>query len=180
MSDEQGDQREPAPVRGTGPVRVSLFGDSGMDWRPVSPRLATVRLITLALAGTPFLLGSLVLAVAVWSGLWLLVAVVVAVLAWSAVVVVRQVPAISWAEGGEELVVRKGRVFRSLVSVPYGRLQFVDVQSGPLERKFGMATVEMHTASPESGAQIPGLPTAEAEALRTRLAARGESQRAGL
>jgi membrane protein YdbS with pleckstrin-like domain len=43
-----------------------------------------------------------------------------------------------------------------------------------------MATVELHTASPQSGGQIPGLPTAEAEALRERLAARGESQRAGL
>ena len=176
MSDEQG----PGRVRPTGPVQVSLFGDTGMDWRPVSPRLATVRLIVLSVAGTPFLLGALGLALLVWSGLWVLVALVVVVLAWSAFVIVRQVPVISWAEGGEELVIRKGRVFRTLVSVPYGRLQFVDVQSGPLERKFGMATVEMHTASPESGAQIPGLPTAEAEALRTRLAARGESQRAGL
>jgi membrane protein YdbS with pleckstrin-like domain len=159
---------------------VSLFGDAGMDWRPVSPRLATVRLLVLGIVGAPLLLGALALALLVWSGFWALVAVVVLGLAWSAVVVVRQVPAITWAEGGEELVVRRGRVFRTLVSVPYGRLQFVDVQSGPLERKFGMATVEMHTASPESGAQIPGLPTAEAEALRTRLAARGESQRAGL
>ena len=85
----------------------------------------------------------------------------------------RQVPAITWAEGAEELVVRRGRMFRTLVSVPYGRLQFVDVQSGPLERRFDMATVELHTASPQSGGQIPGLPTAEAEALRERLAARG-------
>jgi uncharacterized protein len=176
VSDEQGAGR----VQRTGPVQVSLFGDSGMDWRPVSPRLATVRLILLGLTAAPLLLGAVALALLVWSWLWVLVALVVVVLAWAALVVVRQVPAISWAEGGEELVVRKGRVFRTLVSVPYGRLQFVDVQSGPLERKFGMATVEMHTASPESGAQIPGLPTAEAEALRTRLAARGESQRAGL
>jgi uncharacterized protein len=176
VSDEQG----AGHVQATGPVQVSLFGDTGMEWRPVSPRLATVRLIVLGATGAPFLVGALLLALFVWSWFWLLVAAVVAVLAWSAFVVVRQVPAISWAEGGEELVVRKGRVFRTLVSVPYGRLQFVDVQSGPLERKFGMATVQMHTASPESGAQIPGLPTEQAEALRTRLAARGESQRAGL
>jgi membrane protein YdbS with pleckstrin-like domain len=164
----------------TGPVRVSLFGDAGMDWRPVSPRLATVRLLVLGVVGAPVLLASVLLAVLVWSWLWLLVAVVLLALAAAAGVVVRQVPAITWAEGGEELVIRRGRLFRTLVSVPYGRLQFVDVQSGPLQRRFGMATVELHTASPGSGAQIPGLPTAEAEALRTRLAARGESQRAGL
>ena len=92
----------------------------------------------------------------------------------------RQVPAISWAELEEELVIRKGRIVRTLVSVPYGRLQYVDVQSGPLSRRLGMADVELHTASPESGGSIPGLPIEEAEALRTRLAARGEAQRAGL
>jgi membrane protein YdbS with pleckstrin-like domain len=43
-----------------------------------------------------------------------------------------------------------------------------------------MADVELHTASPQSGGSIPGLPIEEAEALRTRLAARGEAQRAGL
>ena len=68
----------------------------------------------------------------------------------------RQVPAITWAEGAEELVVRRGRMFRTLVSVPYGRLQFVDVQSGPLERRFDMATVELHTASPAERWPDPG------------------------
>jgi membrane protein YdbS with pleckstrin-like domain len=109
--------------------------------------------------------------------------VVVVVLLAGAVgtwVVRRQVSAITWTELEEELVVRRGRLFRTLVSVPYGRLQYVDVQSGPLSRRLGMARVELHTASPESGGHIPGLPIEEAEALRTRLAARGEAQRAGL
>ena len=92
----------------------------------------------------------------------------------------RQVAAISYAELAEELVIRKGRLARSLVSVPYGRLQYIDVQSGPLARRLGMAEVELHTASPLTGGSIPGLPIEEAEALRQRLAARGESQRAGL
>ena len=43
-----------------------------------------------------------------------------------------------------------------------------------------LASCEIHTASPESGGLLPGLPVAEAEALRSRLAARGEAQRAGL
>jgi uncharacterized protein len=64
--------------------------------------------------------------------------------------------------------------------VPYGRLQYVDIQSGPLARALGIASCEIHTASPESGGSLPGLPVAEAEALRSRLAARGEAQRAGL
>ena len=88
--------------------------------------------------------------------------------------------AISWVERDEEIVVRQGRMLRTVVSVPYGRLQYVDIQSGPLERRVRHGPVELHTASPESGGSIPGLPIAEAEALRSRLAARGESQRAGL
>jgi membrane protein YdbS with pleckstrin-like domain len=64
--------------------------------------------------------------------------------------------------------------------VRHGGLLDVAVPSGPLSRRFGMPEVELHTASPESGGSIPGLPLAEAEALRTRLAARGEAQRAGL
>ena len=164
------------------PVEVRLFGDAGMPWRPVSPRLATARLLVLSVfVGAAASLVAVALAVFVWTGFWVLGRCVVALaLAFGAWLIRRQVPAITWAEGAEELVVRRGRMFRTLVSVPYGRLQFVDVQSGPLERRFGMATVELHTASPQSGGQIPGLPTAEAEALRERLAARGESQRAGL
>jgi membrane protein YdbS with pleckstrin-like domain len=166
---------QPAPV-----TEVRLFGDAGMPWRPVSPRLATARLLVLSVFLVPPLLVLLGLTALVWKGFWVGVVVVVVALAVGTWVIRRQVPAISWAEGAEELVVRRGRMFRTLVSVPYGRLQFVDVQSGPLERRFDMATVELHTASPQSGGQIPGLPTTEAEALRERLAARGESQRAGL
>ncbi|WP_346767504.1 PH domain-containing protein [Knoellia koreensis] len=174
-----------APTVATGPVApstpdVTLFGDGGLDWRPVSPKLATARFVVLGCVAVLPLLGALALAIFVSAWLWLAVAFVVVVVGWVAWVIGRQVPMISWAETAEELVIRKGRLFRTVVSVPYGRLQFVDVQSGPLARKFGMATVELHTASPESGGQIPGLPTEVAEQLRERLAARGESQRAGL
>jgi membrane protein YdbS with pleckstrin-like domain len=162
------------------PHEVRLFGDAGMPWRPVSPKLATARLLVLSVFLGPLLVAMVVLAAFVWKGFWVGVLLVGLALATGVWLIRRQVPAITWAEGEEELVVRRGRMFRTLVSVPYGRLQFVDVQSGPLERRFDMATVELHTASPQSGGQIPGLPTAEAEALRERLAARGESQRAGL
>jgi membrane protein YdbS with pleckstrin-like domain len=31
--------------------------------------------------------------------------------------------------------------------VPYGRMQFIDVVAGPIERAYGLATVRMHTAA---------------------------------
>jgi uncharacterized protein len=149
-------------------------------WHPVSPRLATTRTIGLVSVLVLPAVGLLVASVLLSRWVWLGVGVVLVALLWGLWVIQRQVRAISWAELPEELVIRKGRLFRTLVSVPYGRLQYVDVQSGPLSRRFGMAEVELHTASPESGGSIPGLPVEQAEALRTRLAARGEAQRAGL
>lgn len=162
----------------TAPVVTLRGGD--LPWRAVSPKLTLVRLITLAITLAVPLIGSIALAVLVTRWLWIAAAVIVVIGLWSAWVIARQVSAISWIELDEELVIRKGRIFRSLVSVPYGRLQYVDVQSGPLMRAFGLAQIELHTSSPQSGGDLSGLTIAEAEELRTRLAARGESQRAGL
>jgi membrane protein YdbS with pleckstrin-like domain len=162
----------------TAPVVTLRGGD--LPWRAVSPKLTLVRLITLAITLAVPLIASIALAVLVTRWLWIATAVIVVIGLWSAWVIARQVSAISWIELDEELVIRKGRIFRSLVSVPYGRLQYVDVQSGPLMRAFGLAQIELHTSSPQSGGDLSGLTIAEAEELRTRLAARGESQRAGL
>jgi membrane protein YdbS with pleckstrin-like domain len=158
---------------------VTLHG-GGLPWRQVSPALARVRLIVLTVLLVPPALASLVVGLVVtrWALFGLLAVALVAL--WGTWLIGRQVSAISWVELEEEIVIRKGRLFRSLVSVPYGRLQYVDIQSGPLARAHGIASCEIHTASPESGGSIPGLPVDEAEALRTRLAARGEAQRAGL
>ena len=55
----------------------------------------------------------------------------------------------SWgyAERDDDLLVRHGLMYRRLSIVPYGRMQFVDVTAGPLERLFGLATVQLHTAA---------------------------------
>jgi len=71
-------------------------------------------------------------------------------------------------------------LYRSLVAVPYGRMQLVEVGSGPLERAFKLATVTLKTASPETGATIPGLAPEEAARLRDRLTKLGEAHASGL
>jgi hypothetical protein len=85
-----------------------------------------------------------------------------------------------YAERDEDLFIKHGALFRTLVVVPYGRMQYVDVQAGPLEQVFKIASVHFHTATPHTSARIPGLPAAEAARLRDRLTALGESQAAGL
>ena len=157
------------------------FEPAGVVWQPVSPRLATARLATAAITlGVPMLVaaGAAVMSGAGW--VWAVAAVPALLLAWCVVVVPRQVRAIGYAERADDLLIRKGIVLRTMVVVPYGRMQYVDVQAGPLARACGIAQVQLHTASPGTDAAIDGLPPDEAARLRDALAARGEARLAGL
>jgi uncharacterized protein len=92
----------------------------------------------------------------------------------------RRFDAWGYVERGDDLLVRRGVMFSRLSVVPYGRMQFVDVTAGPLERAFGLATVRLHTAAAATDARIPGLERSEATRLRDLLAERGEAQAAGI
>lgn len=157
------------------------FDPPGEPWVRVSSRLATVRRIGLLGFGVPAAaLATVGLAfVARWAAV--VVAVVcVALLAWSWTIVGRTVRSWGYAERAEDLLVTRGVLRRQLVVVPYGRMQFVDVSAGPLDRHFGLATVQLHTAAAATDATIPGLGPDEAARLRDRLAARGEASAAGI
>ena len=169
---------DPGPSTATS---AGPFDPAGVPWVPVSPRLVTVRLISIGIwLGIP-LVGAVVLAALVGvPGLWAIPGVLAALLVWLAVLIPRQVRAIGYAERADDLLVRRGIMFRQLVVVPYGRMQYVDVSAGPFARRFGIASVQLHTASPATTASIDGLPPAEAARLRDRLASRGEARLAGL
>jgi membrane protein YdbS with pleckstrin-like domain len=157
------------------------FDPPGEPWVRVSPKLATLRRLLNIGAGAVLLVGLTVLAAMASTWAAVIVAVLgVAALGWGWVVVGRSVRSWGYAERAEDLLVTRGVLNRQLVVVPYGRMQFVDVTAGPLDRRFGLATVQLHTAAAASDAQIPGLVPAEAARLRDRLAARGEAGAAGV
>ena len=85
-----------------------------------------------------------------------------------------------YLERGGDLLVLRGVLVRRLSVVPYGRMQFVDVSAGPVERYFGLATVRLHTAAAATDARIPGLDAADARRLRDHLAELGEARSAGV
>jgi uncharacterized protein len=85
-----------------------------------------------------------------------------------------------YQERHEDLMVARGVLVRRLSVVPYGRMQFVEVTAGPVERLFKLSTVKLHTAAAASDARIPGLEQAEAARLRDRLTELGESMAAGM
>ncbi len=148
-----------------------------MDWQTLPPRARTMfHLASLARFGLFWLpvtaVGTVALA-SVWAwtyamalgGLWiafqLLLALWLPALAWSRW---------AWLIRERDLMIASGVIFRSVMSIPLSRVQHVDVQQGPLERVFGLARVNIYTAS-GSGADgvIPGIELADAEALRDRL-----------
>ncbi|WP_163543684.1 PH domain-containing protein [Occultella kanbiaonis] len=152
----------------------------GVQWRPISARLIPVRQISVAIfLGLPGLV-TIWPAVVVGSAMWILPAVLLALTAWLLWLVPRQVRSIGYAELEDDLLIRRGVMFRSLVVVPYGRMQYVDVEAGPIARKMKIAAVQLHTASAGSDASIPGLGEEEAARLRDQLTARGEARLAGL
>ena len=85
-----------------------------------------------------------------------------------------------YQERNEDLSVARGGMVQRLSVVPYGRMQFVEVTAGPVERLFQLSTVKLHTAAAASDARIPGLERAEAARLRDRLTELGESMAAGM
>jgi membrane protein YdbS with pleckstrin-like domain len=156
-------------------------GVADVIWQRPSPRLlqarriqAAVVTLTAALAGG--IIGGLASqTVGLGIGLGLLAAGLVC-----ALFLARRVAAWGYAERDDDLMVRRGVLIRRLSVIPYGRMQFIDVTAGPVERSLGLATLRMHTAAAASDARIPGLDRTAAARLRDQLAALGEARAAGL
>ena len=147
---------------------------------PVSPKLATARYV----GGLPWLIVPIIaLAVAalLWTPwLWIAVGVLVVLLVWLIWLIPAQVKLMGWQETDDELLIQKGRLWHSLTVVPYGRIQFVDVNAGPVQRNLGLKTIELHTASSTSDSSIPGLLAEDADALRERLTVKARERMSGL
>lgn len=166
----------------------SLFEPPVERWERLSPKYLVVKLISILITW-PILFG-IAFAVAWfvapddWNGRSaLLVGIVVAgvvMLAWRAIRAPFAARRWGYAERDEDVYLTRGLMSRSLTCVPYGRMQLVEVNSGPIERLFGLATVSMITASSSGAIMIPGLELADAEAVRDRFINRGKHLRAGI
>ncbi len=68
------------------------------------------------------------------------------------------------------LETRSGIVFQRTRLLPLSRLQHVDIERGPFERMYGLASLILHTAGTHSASiRIPGLEAGEAVRLRNHL-----------
>lgn len=78
-----------------------------------------------------------------------------------------------WQLDGDGLRVRRGRFWHSEVLVPRARVQHLDIERGPIERRFGLATLVVHTAGTRlSAVRQPGFDESSANRLRDALVPR--------
>jgi membrane protein YdbS with pleckstrin-like domain len=108
------------------------------------------------------------------------VGVLAVLLVWDLWLIPAQARNRGWVETPSELLIAKGMLWRTFTVVPYGRIQFVDVTAGPVERMFGVKRVKLHTASATSDSEVVGLAAVEADALRDRLAVAARERMSGL
>lgn len=152
----------------------------GVTWRRVSPRLVWVELV----GGAGFLMVVLAAGVVMFLlQVWIVVAVVAAIAIIAIVnlaLTPRRVRSIGYQLREDDLLFRRGIMWQRFVAVPYGRMQLVDINRGPIARGLGLSELKFVTAAAAAGVTIPGLTEAEAEQLRDHLVSVAESRRAGL
>jgi uncharacterized protein len=89
---------------------------------------------------------------------------------WVWVVPKRRYDRWGYDAGADRLRIARGYLFYSDTVVPFGRIQHMDVDQGPIERRYDLATFSAHTAGTHgSTITLPGLKHADALALRERI-----------
>lgn len=155
---------------------TDILPDPAEDgWQPLPPaarRVAAIAgVITGLVIGAPLAVpvavaldAGLAVKLATGAALWLLPPVLI--LAWSRLRWRRT----TWRLDERGLQVRRGVAWRKEVLVPRSRVQHLDLERGPIERHFGLATLVVHTAGTRMHAlRQSGFLDADAVALRDAL-----------
>lgn len=66
----------------------------------------------------------------------------------------------------KDVIYKSGWIFQETSVCPFNRIQHCSVSSGPIDRKFGLATLRVYTAATEGDISIPGLLEAEAFSIK--------------
>lgn len=165
----------------------SLPGTDDLDWHPLHPRFvrrlqlgAAVRVLVigavgflahlLATGGDSTALGLLadrLLPVAI-AGLGLFAALTIG---WPVIAVPRR----SYVVREKDILYRTGVLWRSEIAVPFNRVQHTKIDSGLLDRRFGLANLSVFPAGAD-GHKIRGLGADTAERLRVYISERIEAE----
>lgn len=168
-----------APAPDAAAAAPAAASDSG--WLRVSPKYIVVEIIG-SLIGMVVFVGALVIAYLFWGQWWSLwAAIAIGVISIVGIAFEpRRVRSIGYRLRDDDLLFRRGIMFKREVAVPYGRMQLVDITRGPVARALGLADLKFVTAAASTAVTVPGLPIEEADRLRDELVALAETRRAGL
>ena len=181
---------QPAPSQPVSSQPVASQPVPEPQWVPAASGYLTVRFVhTISALALPILAGVAMYCAGTFFGgpeaLRIVGLVVVAVFGlwglWWILTTPRRTRALGYALESNHLMARRGIVFRSMSSMPYGRIQYVDVDSGPLERMCGVARLTVRTAGTTTGTMVLfGIPLNVAEELRADLVRRADERMAAL
>ena len=147
--------------------------DAPDDLTPLDPRYKSMMRLVAAIFAVVLLIAATVAEIAIpgWTGvIWLPVVLVAAYIVLY--LPMRRYAARGYSLEEERLRVVRGLLFHSDTIVPFGRVQHIDVDQGPLERGFGLATLTVHTAgSHNASVSLPGLAHDDALAMREEIRA---------
>lgn len=142
----------------------------------VDPKYKTALRISVGLTAIPFVIGAsvaeTVLAGAGQGGWPLPFGLLIGVVVFLALAIIIRLPGRRWQARGynmsaDRLRVVRGILWRSDTVVPFGRVQHIDVDQGPIERFLDIATLTLHTAGNHNGSvKLPGLKHETARDMR--------------
>ena len=141
-----------------------------LDWHSMHPRYARrlqaerLMIVLVALVGSflaPIFVGdALAPSVPLWA---LVILFAVPFLGWPLIAVPRR----GYAVRDKDIVFKAGVLWRSVTAVPFNRVQHVETSNTPLDRRFGLANLQIFTAGGSGGdLSIAGLGADTAEQLR--------------
>ena len=137
------------------------------DFRPVDPRYLRVALIGRAIAAAIVAVGSAVLLVVLDRGNgWVLASamILLGLIAASAAGQVIAVRHLGYQLRDRDVSIRRGVLMQSQETVPFVRVQHVRIRQGLVQRRFGLATVEVNSAGPD--VHLVGLDAQNAERIK--------------
>ena len=141
-----------------------------LDWQPMHPSYARrmqierliITLIALAGSAVPYLVVGAEFAPTV--PLWVLVIVFAIPFLGCPLI---SVPRRGYVVRDNDIVFKSGVFWRSVTAVPFNRVQHVETSNTPLDRKFGLANLQIFTAGGSGGdLTVSGLGADVAEQLR--------------
>lgn len=158
------DTNDPLDVAGLPRLGTHAF-------QPLDPDYLRMRMTAAALAGA--FMGLAAIVATLLSASWMVAATGAGGLALLGVVtLVRrfEIRHMGFLVRQQDVSFKSGLISRSVASVPFGRVQHVAIHRGPLDRRFGLATLQMRTAGGQIS--IPGLRVELAEDLKQLVADR--------